>query len=311
MMRKTSLLAASLSAIFTVGIASNASSQTAGALPRAAELPASTRAMALGDAYMMDANHADALFYHPSLLTGASGFGLDFQRWSTKSSSMTASAAMPWFGGGVGIGLQNLQYGAPAPGAAAAPGGQDHLYTLGSTPVSERVASIGYARQVFGIDVGVATKFVEERVGSARDATALFDVGVSTDVGAFTMGLTYQNIGQDLSVGGSDFSRPDRLTLGVGAYGQQVGIFDFGITAAVSYVDDEAIPSGGLELGYWPIQGRTFVARVGARRVVTGDASPLSVGFAYWGDDVTLEWAFQPMDVTGASGTHRFGVRWR
>ena len=27
--------------------------------------------------------------------------------------------------------------------------------------------------------------------------------------------------------------------------------------------------------------------------------------------NITLEWAFQPVDVDGASGTHRFGVRWR
>ncbi len=285
--------------------------QTAGALPRVLQLPASTRAMALGDAYMMNARHADALFYHPALLNSASGFGLDIQRWGTKSSSTTVSAAQQWWGGGIGVGLQTLQYGAPGTGADAAPGGQDHLFTLGATAVSERVATVGVARELFGIDVGFATKLVEQRVGTARDAGLLFDLGVATEVGPVTAGLTYRNAGEDLSPGGLDIARPDGLTLGVGAYGQELGILDIGVTGALTYVGDETIPSGGLEVGYWPIRGRTFVARIGARRVPEGDAGLVSLGFAYWGDDITLEWAFQPVDVEGASGTHRFGVRWR
>ena len=75
--------------------------QMSGSLPRVLELPASTRAMALGDAYMMNAQHADALFYHPALLTEASGFGLELQRWGTNSTATAASAAMQWLGGGV------------------------------------------------------------------------------------------------------------------------------------------------------------------------------------------------------------------
>ena len=292
-------------------LAANAAAQTAGALPRVLELPASTRAMALGDAYMMDARHADALFYHPALLTDASGFGLDLHRWGTKSSSTTVSAARQWWGGGIGVGLQTLQYGAPAEGLGAAPGGQDHLFTPGSSPVSERVATVGYARELFGIDVGVATKFVEERVGAARAARLLVDFGVATELGPFRAGLTYRNVGEDLSLNGSDMARPDGITLGVGAYGTQLGFLDVGVAAALTYVGDEAIPSGGVELGYWPIRGRTFVARIGARRVPEGGASPVSLGFAFWGDNLTLEWAFQPVDVDGSAGTHRFGVRWR
>ena len=85
----------------------NLAAQNAGTLPRVLQLPASTRAMALGDAYMMDARHADAVFYHPALLTDASGFGLDVQRWGANSSSTTVSAARQWFGGGVGTNTQH------------------------------------------------------------------------------------------------------------------------------------------------------------------------------------------------------------
>ena len=68
-----------LSLLFTVafGIVFTASvdAQNTGTLPRVLQLPASTHAMALGNAYMMNAGHADAIFYHPALLVGASGFG--------------------------------------------------------------------------------------------------------------------------------------------------------------------------------------------------------------------------------------------
>ena len=292
-------------------LTSNLAAQTAGALPRVLELPASTRAMALGDAYMMNARHADAMFYHPALLTAASGFGLDIQRWGSSSSAATVSAARQWLGGGIGVGLQTLQYGAPAEGLDAAPAGQDHLFTTGASPVSERIATLAYARELFGIDFGFATKFVEERVGAERDAGVLVDFGVATEIGPVTAGLTYRNAGSDLSLDGLDLARSDGVTLGVGAYGEQLGILDVGFTGALTYVGDQAIPSGGLEIGYWPIRGRTFVARIGARHVPEGDASPLSFGFAFWGDNITLDWAFQPVDVEGASGTHRFGVRWR
>lgn len=306
-MRSTLLFTLAYGILFTASVAA----QNAGALPRVLQLPASTRAMALGDAYMMNARHADALFYHPALLTDASGFGLDVQRWGANSSSTTVSAARQWLGGGIGVGLQTLQYGAPADGFGAAPAGQDHLFALGTSPVSERIATVGYARKLFGIDVGVATKLVEERVGTTRDAALFVDFGVSADLGPVRAGLTYRNAGRDLSPGGRDMARPDGLTLGVGAYGEQLGILDVGFTGAVTYVGNQAIPSGGVEVGYWPIRGRTFVMRLGARRVPEGDASPLSLGFAFWGDNITFEWAFQPVDVDSASGTHRFGVRWR
>ena len=287
------------------------SAQTAATLPRVLEVPASTRAMALGDAYMMNANHADVIFYHPAMLTSARGFGLDYQRWGTASSATTASAAMAWFGGGIGVGLQSLQFGAPDTGVGGLPGGQDHLFDLGPTAVSERVASVGYAREIMGIDVGVTTKLVEERYAGGRDATVLFDTGIATTLGPLTAGLTYQNLGKDLRLGGVDATRPDKLSLGLGAYGRQIGILDYGVTGALAYVGEEVIPAAGVEIGYWPIRGRTFVGRIGVRRVPAGDANPMSFGAAYWGDNIVLEWAFQPVDALDSAGTHRFGVRWR
>jgi hypothetical protein len=287
------------------------SAQVEGFLPKSTFMSVSTRAMALGDSYMMNSGHADALFYHPALLTNASGFGIDVQRWSASATAAAISGATTFLGGGIAVGLRTLQYGAPGTGALAAPAGQDHLFADGPVGVSERVATIGYAREVFlGIDLGVAVDLVDQRVGVNRGGVTLFDLSAARDVGPVVLGLTVQDWGEKPIVGTD--RKPQRVTLGAGAYGQQLGIFDLGFAAHVGANDDEFTYGGGLEIGYWPIQGRTFVARVGFADVPDGsDASPVTTGFAFWADDFTIEWAFRPFSGADEGGTHRFGVRWR
>lgn len=276
--------------------------------PKVLSLPASVRAMALGGAYMMNAGHADALFYHPALLTGASGFGLEIQRWGERASASAASAAMAWLGGGVGIGLQTLQTNLPD---FHVPEGQAILLAGGALPVSERVATVGYARRLFGVQFGVAGKLVEERLGAASSTTVLMDVGAARSLGPVTVGLTVQDLGNDAFQVDGDFG-PARVVLGAGSYGRQVGPLDLGFTVALSHGRDDTRVGGGLELGYWPISGRTFVARVGLQTTPEEDegVDPFTFGFAFWGDDLVLEWAYQGFgDLDG--NTHRFGVRWR
>ena len=83
------------------------------------DVATSTRAMALGGAYVMGAGQADALFQHPSLLGDASGMTLDMQRWGSASGSTSAATVTSWFGGslGIAVGVQSMQYGYPGPTA--------------------------------------------------------------------------------------------------------------------------------------------------------------------------------------------------
>lgn len=297
--------------VLVLALASPLTAQSDGRAPRVLQIPASTRAMALGDAYMMNARHADALFYHPALVADASGFGLDVQRWTGEGSAATASAAMAWLGGAVAVGLQTLQYGAPTGPVEAYPGGQDLLFDLGPAPTSERVATVGYARTLMGIDVGVSGKLVEQRIAGERQAVGAVDVGAATEVGPLVVGLTARNLGPAMDFADGPAPLPRRYTLGAGAYGRPTGPFDLGLTGAVTWNEDAWVPAAGVELGYWPIQGRTFVARAGVRRIPDGDASPFTFGFAFWGDDVVLEWAYQAFGGELNQASHRFGVRWR
>lgn len=295
----------------TLGVTDSAA-QSAGVLPQATHLPASTRAMALGDSYQAGSGHADAIFYHPALLSRASGFGLDWQRWSAEGSAAAASAAMSWLGGSVGVGLRSLQHGAAGSGSLAAPHMQDVFFVPGPTPVSERIVTLGYSRDfLLGLDLGVAVDLVDERVGSATHAVTLFDVGVSGEIGPLVAALTVHDIGEKPLLDTGD--EPARYSLGIGQYGRPVGPFDVGVAGHLGLDHDEELSWGaGVEIGYWPIQGRTFVARLGVQDVPDGsEVSHFTTGFAFWGDDLTLEWAFRPVSGADDGGTHRFGVRFR
>ncbi len=209
------------------------------------------------------------------------------------------------------MGLRTLQYGAPGSDVAAAPPGQDHLFDSGSVPVSERSVTLGYAHGIpFDIDVGASVNLIDERVGTSHESVLLFDLSATREIGPVVVGVTVHDLGDKpiLDTG----AKPSRVVIGAGNYGWQLGFLDIGYTATVGFEDDDVTYGGGLELGYWPIQGRTFIARVGFQDVPDGsDASPVTTGFAFWGDNITVEWAFRPFSGADEGGTHRFGVRWR
>jgi hypothetical protein len=283
-----------------------AAAQNRGELPKLLTLPGSTRAMALGGAYQPTARHSDGIFYNPALVNGSTGMGVDVQQWGPESSAAAASAALAWFGGGVAVGLQTIQFGIDG---AVVPDNQDYLFTRDHTAVSERLVAAAYARKLYGVEWGIAGKLVEERVAEARSTVAMADVGAARGIGPVMVGLSVLDLGnKPFDADGLNVS--PRVVLGAGAYGQPVGIFDVGFAAALTHTKDRTSVGGGVELGYWPISGRTFVARLGAQSVPSGsDASPFTFGFAFWGDDLRLEWAYQDFGG-GASGTHRFGIAW-
>lgn len=301
-----------LALLATCATAAPLHAQEAGRFPKLAELPGSTRAMALGGAYVMDAGAPDALFQHPALLRNASGLSVDVQRWGERGSGAAAAAATGWFGGrvGVGLGLRTLQYGGPGPGDGAAPAGQAHLFEPGVTPVSERIASLGLAGTLFDLSVGIAVDLVEERIGGVRAGAALVDIGLAREIGPVTAGVTVEDLGREI-LGPRDDLAPRSALVGVGGYGWEVGFLDVGAAAMARFTDDRVRFGGGVELGYWPLRGRTFVARVGAMRTEPeDDARPWTAGFSYRGDSLVLEWAFQPVRGAPEGGTHRFSVGW-
>ena len=94
----------------------NAQSRDLG--PIILELPASTRALALGNSFALGFQDADAVFYQPGLLNRAQGLSGSFQRYGRSATLSTFSAGRSWLSGGVVLGIQQLSYGADAPARA-------------------------------------------------------------------------------------------------------------------------------------------------------------------------------------------------
>ncbi|HEX7051363.1 MAG TPA: hypothetical protein VF188_14245 [Longimicrobiales bacterium] len=284
--------------------------QGAARAPAVLELPASTRALALGGAFVSVGGDPDAIFYNPALLTAARGIGLAAQRYGSASTLATVSAAIEMEPGGIGIGVQMLDYGAPAdaaPGTAFPTRGD--LLERGPVPASDLVVSLGYARPVKGVRLGIVGKYIEQRVAGERAGTAAVDLGAAKELFGATIGLAIQNLGRGFDAGGTRIPLPRRITLSAAHPRKIVGPFDLITTASVATLEDwTVVPGLGVELAWWPVVGKTFVGRIGFRHAASDTVSPVTFGGAFIGDRFTLEYAYE--GVEGPGGGHRVGIRW-
>ena len=285
--------------------------------PLVLELASSTRAAALGNAFALGFRDSDALFYQPGLLNQAQGQKASFQRFGANGTLTGLSAARSWFGGGVALGVQHLTYEAPLDPAPTVddilllPADEATLRDPGTRGASETALSVGYGKTVMGARFGAVGKYVEQRLGTMKASSVALDLGLAASPGPLTVGLAVQNIGPGLSLGGGEIPLPTRFSLGASSQTTPVGPLDLSASTALAYrLDGDLIPSVGVEVGYWPVNGRTFVGRVGYRYLSENfSAVPFTFGGAFWGDDIILEYAFQGFEE--GDPTHRFGIGWR
>ncbi len=281
------------------------------------ELPSSTRGMALGGAFALGFTDPDVVFYHPGAMDRGRGFSASVHRYGTDATLTGLSAGTDWYDGSVVVGVRHLSYGADAGSQVgpsdllALPDDPGSLQEDGATAVSEAAVSVGYARSVLGLRAGVVGKLVEQRFGHLNAATAAVDLGVSASPGPFTVALSAQNLGRVMKMGGEEISLPARLILGATSRRAPVGPLDLALSSTVIYrMEGDVIPGGGVEVAYWPVTGRTFVARAGYRHLPDHwSNSPLTFGAAFFGDDIVLEYAYEGFDSYDPS--HRFSIGWR
>jgi hypothetical protein len=117
------------------------------------------------------------------------------------------------------------------------------------------------------------------------------------------------NIGAGLRYGGWHPQLPLRVSAGAATYGFIAGPFDLGGSAGISVLPDGAVrPAAGLEIGYVPLEGYLFQARVGLRDPELRAQQPLSFGGSASLDRFTLDYAYE--DWVGG-GAHRLALRVR
>lgn len=284
-------------------------------------LPASTRALALGNAFVTVADDPDAIFYNPALLSSAEGIGVSAQRFGEASTLGTFSAATRLGPGTLGAGARFLDHrtGPTVPiGDVVLLAGRS-LFRGGDIPASSLAATLGYGLSfddpsptwLDDVRVGAAAHVLEERIGDARGAGVGFDVGAAVELEWLMLGLAVQNLGPELEIDDGSFPLPRQAVFGAAHESQRLGPLDV-VTAATVVArddgDDSIVPGLGVEVSYWPIIGRTFIARVGARHDPDGVLSPITVGAGFEADAFALDYAYERAGDLGAA--HRVGLRW-
>ncbi len=273
------------------------------------EAPAGIEAAAFGNAPYLLGGGAELIFYAPALIDRAAGMAAGLQRYGSEGTLVTLAGTGSVGLGDLAAGLRYLRYNTERlPGA---PDLQFPAATPDGPPLTEFVASLGHARELFGaVGAGVVATYLEYQFVSRTERTALLDFGLAREFGPTMVSLTARNLGPNLKLRGRELTIPTQFTLGISTESFEVGELDMFLTSQIARRrDGEIVPAGGVEVSYWPVQGYTFRLRAGLQRVVEDRRSPFTFGFAFTGDALTLEYAFQAFDADG--NAHRFGLSFR
>lgn len=306
---------ARLSAL-TLGLATAvgapAAAQSTLLAPIILRLPASTRALGMGNVAVAGRDD-DVLFYDPAQLAIARGTSAQVEWFPDHAHGGTVSSVLRFGNGGLAVGASAVDYQIPdvvAPDRAA--------FTTSGFDMTSLVGSIGIGQTFKGFRVGAAAKYAEESSALSRFAYTAADVGIARDVARFvTVGLSVQNLGS--SSGVDDIIAPDatlgrvelplRGTLGA-ALSTEAGPFDLVATAAGMYGRDEGHvrAAGGAELGWSWLSGYEIALRAGARDPEPGERA-FTAGAGFTRDRISVDYALETL--AGSRVAHRVGVRVR
>jgi len=298
-------------AVLVVALLAPAASraQARGYGPMVLQLPASTRAIGFGNAYVA-VREPEAVFYNPANSGGRNVVAVSAERYGSEAVAGAFASSYSFGPIGVGIGAQLVDYHVAAAGYPdLAPNGAQ-LTRGGPLAASSAVGALGLAAAFKGVRWGVAAKVAQDRAASVRDGVLLADVGAAKEFGPASVGLSVQNLGTSPRLLGTSAALPTRATLGVAGGGLPIGPFDFATSAAVSVRRGGRVsPAGGVELGYMPIDGVTFAGRLGARLPEKGAEAPITLGATFSFDRVSIDYGFEPYQGKGSG--HRVGLRLR
>lgn len=302
------VLAALAGVVVSFVIPSAVRSQARGVGPLVLQLPASTRAVGFGNAYVA-MREAEAVFYNPAN-AGRTLVAASAERYGSQAVLAGFASSFAFGPAGVGVGAQLVDYHVPLPGYPdLAPNGEQ-LTRSGPYAASSVVAAMSLAIPFKGIRWGVAAKVAQDRVAAARDGVLLADVGAAKEIGPLSLGVAVQNLGTSAKLLGTSAALPTRATIGFSGGGLPVGPFDFGASAAVSVRRGGRVtPAGGGELSYLIIDGVTIAGRLGARLPEKDGELPVTMGGSFSFDRITLDYAFEPYHGEGSG--HRVGIRVR
>lgn len=280
--------------------------------PLVLRLPASARALSLGNVGVTSSD-GDAVFYNPGMLAQSRGSAASAQRYGSNAiaGAMATTTASGSFT--LGFGVQFLRYGSRV-GASyddiVAPGAT-RLSDGGTVASTSTAITLGVARTIKGFRLGASAKYVEDHIGATQDGTVAFDVGMNRPIWVGTFAFAVQNLGAGPRLNGLEGTLPRRITTGFGAFRAVSEQWDLGAQAAVSLEGDLFVrPAVGAEEAWVPIEGVAFSFRQGFRLPRESGESAVTAGLGVTVDRLSLDYAIEPMK-DGRSASHRLGLRVR
>lgn len=288
--------------------------------PMVLRLPASARIAAMANAGIAS-NDADALLYNPGMLPVARGMSASVQRYGSAGTAGSVATVAQAGTLSFGVGAQFVDWTAQALPNPTDPrqtyrlqlrGGATSLYQREGLPASSAAFTLGIARTIMGLRLGASIKYAEDRIGMDHDGTVAVDFGMYRPMGPANLAIVAQNLGAGTEIRGMPGALPRRFGIGYGG-----GLFpmwerwDLGAQMQLTVENDYFVrPAGGVELGYVPIEGVSFVFRTGLRLPRERDEPLVTGGLGITVDRLSLDYAVEPFR-DGRPVSHRVGVRVR
>ena len=267
---------------------SSADAQAITPAPFVLGAPVSAKAVALGSAWVTGRDQ-DVVFSNPAQIIGArSDFGLTLGRSGPGEdvrSFATIYTAGKW-SFTLGAGLQFVDNA----------GSQTSLGVVDAAFVYKNFR------------IGGAVKYAASS-GTTNAHTALFDLGVARNVFGGVAGLAIQNLGtSDRSIQPSTQLKR-QVALGWSTT-KPAGPLDLQIFTQVGARSGRGLmPAGGIEAGYSWIEGYAVALRAGLRRPDDTTEFPLTLGAAFSGDRLTIDYALRFFDDNRHA--QLVTIRWR
>jgi len=283
------------------------------------QLPVSTRSLALAGALHLADRDPDLVFSNPALAERTRGLATSAHRYEGEARLISVAGGVPWLGGGVAMGIRSASYPVPpAEGTLPADRPGDRMRYVaqegeGPLRLEEVAVTVGYGRLWKGVRFGAALSGLEVRRDGQSDLTGFMDLGAAVDAGPVTVGVSGGGLGPSLDLPPGFRRIPKWVRAGAGTRAAPVGPLDLSGAFAASLLEGGRVEAGGgVEVGWWPVQGRTLVGRAGIGGPRIQGASAFSLGGAFLGDSLTLEYAWRGVEgARGARGIHGVSLRFR
>jgi hypothetical protein len=275
-------------------------------------LPGS-RAAALSGAYTAISADADAIFYNPAGIANLRRAGtISFESYvsdvaygslgaASRLGSITLGASIAFLNAG------EIREVIPDP-VFGGNSGEETGNTLSASESALRLVA-GVPLMDGRLRAGAAIGFVATALAEQRQHAPMADIGAQYDIGSATIGVSFRNLGTDLSGDASD-KLPTEARVGASAHllREGTGVLT-GTGEMIARLGEGSVTfAAGIEGGLPATAARpyTILARAGFD-AESNQLGALRAGASLGFRDITFDYTFQQLEFFGA--VHRFGLR--